>query len=92
MKFSWNPQKAKTNLRKHKVSFEEAVTVFYDPLAKITTDPDHSDHEERLILLGHSRHQKLLFVVHVLLESSETIRIISARKATLRERREFEKI
>jgi uncharacterized DUF497 family protein len=92
MDFSWDPKKAKANLLKHKVSFEEALTVFYDPLAKVGVDPDHSGSEERLILIGHSRRENLLFVVHVYREDPDTIRIISARKATAKERKDFEEL
>lgn len=92
MKFSWDTKKEQTNLKKHKVSFEEAVSVFYDPLAKVTDDPDHSQDENRLILIGHSSRQNLLFVVHLYRENSETVRIISARKATAKERKDFENI
>ena len=89
MKFSWDLKKAKANRQKHKVSFEEAVTVFYDPLAKITNDPDYSDEEERLILVGHSQQSNLLFIVHVYREHEEIIRIISARAATTNETRRY---
>lgn len=92
MKFEWDPIKAKSNLRKHKVSFEEALTVFFDTLARITDDPDHSLDENRQILIGYSRSRKLLFVVHVFHESKNIIRIISARKATKRERIDFESL
>jgi uncharacterized DUF497 family protein len=88
--FSWDPKKALANRKKHKVSFEEAITVFYDPLAKISNDPDHSDEEERLIMIGYSKLRNLLFVVHVYREKKDEIRIISARKATAHERRDFE--
>jgi len=74
------------------VSFQEAVTVFYDPLAKLAEDPDHSADEDRFILIGHSRRHNLLFVVHVHREGSDAIRIISARKATAKERKDFEEI
>lgn len=90
MKFAWDPKKATANQRKHKVSFEEAVTVFFDPLGKVASDPDHSSDEDRLILIGHSSGNSLLFVVHVFLEEKDTIRIISARKATRKEKRDFE--
>ena len=92
MEFIWDSEKAKSNLKKHKISFEEAVTVFYDPLARITDDPDHSTEEERLIIIGYSQKSNLLFVVHVYKESEQIIRIISARKASLRERSDFENI
>ena len=54
MNFAWDPKKEKINIQKHKVSFSEAITVFYDPLAKITSDPDHSGDENRYILIGYS--------------------------------------
>ena len=92
MEFIWDNEKAKSNLKKHKISFEEAVTVFYDPLARITDDPDHSIEEERLIIIGYSQKSNLLFVVHVYKESEQIIRIISARKASLQERLDFENI
>lgn len=90
MNFVWDPKKELANRRKHRVSFDEALTVFYDPLAKISDDPDHSEGEDRFILIGHSRMRNLLFVVHVYREADNEIRIISARKATARERRDFE--
>jgi uncharacterized DUF497 family protein len=92
MEFIWDSEKAKSNLKKHKISFEEAVTVFYDPLARITDDPDHSIKEERLIIIGYSQKSNLLFVVHVYKESEQIIRVISARKASLQERSDFENI
>lgn len=92
MDFSWDPKKARANLVKHKVSFEEALTVFYDPLAKVAVDPDHSGGEDRLILVGRSRRQNLLFVVHAYRENPDTVRIISARKATAKERKDFEEL
>ena len=64
MRFTWDPKKAILNLKKHKVSFEEATTVFYDELSKITSDPDHSVGEDRLILIGYSQKSNLLFIVH----------------------------
>jgi uncharacterized DUF497 family protein len=92
MEFIWDSEKAKSNLKKHKISFEEAVTVFYDPLARITDDPDHSIEEERLIIIGYSQKSNLLFVVNVYKESEQIIRVISARKASLREKSDFENI
>ena len=92
MEFIWDSEKAKSNLKKHKISFEEAVTVFYDPLARITDDPDHSIKEERSIIIGYSQKSNLLFVVHVYKESEQIIRVISARKASLQERSDFENI
>lgn len=90
--FTWDPKKAKSNLQKHKVGFDEAVTVFYDPLAKVGHDPDHSGDEDRYILIGHSQKNQLLFVVHIYRDGANTIRIISARKATKRETKEFEEL
>ncbi len=92
MNFSWDSKKAKANFAKHKVSFEEAVTVFYDPLAKVAHDPDHSEVEDRFIMIGHSKKSNLLFVVHVYRNDSETIRIISARRATKKETKDFEEL
>lgn len=92
MKFDWDPKKAEFNLKKHKVSFEEATTVFFDDLSKITFDPDHSVDEHRQILIGRSHNRRLLFVIHVSFEEKNTIRIISARKATKRERKDFENL
>lgn len=92
MDFKWGSKKAKTNFDKHGVSFEEASTVFYDPFAKLGHDPDHSEQEDRFILIGHSQKNNLLFVVHIYKESGGTIRIISARKATKKEKYDFENI
>ena len=92
MNFSWDPRKAKENLKKHKISFEEAVTVFYDPLAKVAEDPDHSQNEDRYLLIGYSQKSHLLFVVHVYKEDDESVRIISARKATKNEKKDFEEL
>ncbi len=92
MNFIWDDSKAAINWKKHKVRFEEAKTVFYDPLAKITEDPDHSDSENRSILFGHSQKSRLLFVVHIYFDEEDTVRIISARKATKREKKDFEEL
>jgi len=88
MHFEWDRANAETNRRKHKVSFDEAVSVFYDPLSATFPDPDSSRSEVRLITIGHSSRQRLLVVVHS--EQSETIRIISARLATAHERKRHE--
>ncbi|MDD2468518.1 MAG: BrnT family toxin [Desulfobulbus sp.] len=85
LRFEWNEDKAKGNLRKHKISFEEAKTVFYDENARIIPDPEHSEQEERFILMGMSAGLKMLVVCHCYRESEEVIRIISARKATKQE-------
>ncbi|MDR1868387.1 MAG: BrnT family toxin [Treponema sp.] len=81
----WDEKKNQENIRKHKVSFEEAQTVFYDPNGKLIDDPDHSDEEDRYIILGLSKALRLLVVCHCYREDDETIRIISARKATTKE-------
>jgi uncharacterized DUF497 family protein len=86
--YEWDPDKAKRNLRGHGVSFEEAATVFLDPLAMTYPDPDHSDEEDREITIGYSASQRLLFVSHV--QRSNRTRIISAREATRRERKQHE--
>ena len=80
--FDWDESKNKLNISKHKISFEEAKTVFYDPHARIINDPEHSIDEDRFILLGLSKNLHLLLVCHCYRSSDEIIRIISARKAT----------
>lgn len=82
MRFEWDENKAQLNIKKHGVSFTEAETAFYDDSALLISDPEHSDDEERFILLGMSRNARLLIVCHCLRESETVIRIISARKAT----------
>jgi len=86
--FGWDEEKAKQNLKKHRVSFEEASTVFGDPLSLTVPDPAHSEAEERFVILGHSHTGKLLVVVHT--ERGDNIRIISARRATKQERKDYE--
>ncbi len=88
MQFEWDREKAKKNSRKHKVSFDEAMTVLYDPLSATFDDPDHSDDEQRLITVGYSSHGRLLVVSHT--ERGKAIRIISARFATTQERKRHE--
>jgi uncharacterized DUF497 family protein len=88
LRFSWDDRKATANKRKHRVSFDEAITVFVDPLARAFDDPDHSQGEQRALLIGRSLPGRLLLVVHA--ERADTIRIISARKATPRERENYE--
>lgn len=82
LQFSWDPEKARSNQRKHGVSFDEATTVFYDENARLINDPDHSDDEDRFILLGLSQISRLLTVCHCYRSDESEIRIISARKAT----------
>ncbi len=88
MQFEWDPKKAKRNLSKHGISFEEAVTVFYDPLSATFDDPDHSVGEPRFITIGLSSRGRLIVVAHT--ERREAVRIISARAATQRERKKHE--
>ena len=87
--FEWDEEKAAENLTKHGVSFFEASTVFADPLSRTILDPLHSEEEERLVILGQSGLQHTLVVVHTY--RGEVIRIISARPATARERRDYER-
>ena len=84
--FTWDPAKARTNLRKHGVSFAEAQSAFYDDQARVIDDPEHSASEARFILLGLSEAARVLVVVHAYREPAGVIRLISARKATPRER------
>ena len=88
MRFEWDSTKAKRNLIKHRLSFEEAATAFSDPLSLTIFDPDHSDAEDRFILLGTAASGRLVVVSHV--DRGATIRIISARLANRRERRAYE--
>lgn len=88
MEFEWDSAKAESNLEKHDVSFDEAATAFGDPLSITISDPDHSDDEERFVLLGASYTGRLIVVVHT--ERGERIRIISARLATRNERLKYE--
>jgi len=86
--FEWDKEKAMRNLRKHGVSFEEAATVFGDPLSVTYFDPDHSLAENRYLIAGISRSRRLLIKAHT--DRGENIRIISARPATQQERKQFE--
>ena len=88
MQFEWDREKAKKNDRKHKVSFDEAMTVFYDPLSATFDDPDHSIGEQRLITVGYSSRGRLLVVSHT--ERGKAVRIISARLAITKERKRHE--
>jgi uncharacterized DUF497 family protein len=88
MRFQWGAAKAESNREKHGVAFEEAVTVFYDPLAATFVDPEHSDGERRLITVGISAAGRLLVVCHT--ERARSVRLISARLATNSERRRHE--
>jgi len=88
MKFQWDFQKAIANLEKHGVSFEEASTVFGDPLASTIPDPNHSNGEFRFVTMGLSKNYRLIAVFHT--EREQKTRIISARLATSRERKNYE--
>ena len=87
--FEWNDTKAKKNLKKHGVSFEEAQSVFFDDNAIQFWDDNHSDREERFLMLGMSHKIRILLVVHCYREDESTIRVISARKATKKEKMEY---
>jgi hypothetical protein len=89
LRFEWDPAKSATNARKHGVSFEEAEGVFADDRALLIDDPDHSETEERFVLLGLSAKLRVLVVVHCYREDDAVIRIISARKATKPERQRY---
>jgi len=86
--FEWDPRKAAQNLRKHGVSFQEAATIFGDPLSVTYQDPDHSTAEQRFITVGMSSVGRILLVAHA--DRGESIRITSARKATRHERKHYE--
>ncbi len=88
LSFEWHEEKAAANLKKHGVSFEEAKTVFNDPLALTIEDPKHSQHEQRFIDIGYSIRQRILVVVYT--ERADRIRIISSRTATKSERETYE--
>ena len=88
--FTWDSKKNSINIQKHGISFEEAKSVFYDDNARLTHDPDHSEDEERFIILGLSEKLNILVVCHCYKEDSEIIRIISARKATKNEKKQYQ--
>jgi len=89
VKFSWDARKAKQNIKKHKVSFEEASTVFYDERAIEFFDPDHSKKEDRFLMLGISWRLRVLVVSYCLRKEGSEIRIISARRATKNEEKVY---
>ncbi|HXQ69661.1 MAG TPA: BrnT family toxin [Pyrinomonadaceae bacterium] len=88
MQFEWDEEKGTSNLSKHGVSFEDAVTVFGDPLSDALPDPDHSFEDQRFIIIGSTESGKILVVAHT--DDSQTVRIISAREATHGERQFYE--
>lgn len=89
LRIDWDPAKSLANLTKHGVSFEEAATVFSDENGRLIPDPDHSEEEDRFILLGMSWSLRVLVVCHCYREASDLIRIISARKATRKEQAQY---
>jgi len=89
IQFPWHPDKARENLRKHGITFEEASSAFADENARLTHDPEHSAEEDRFVLLGFSDKLRLLVVCHVYRHSDRIIRIISARKANRTERLQY---
>ncbi len=89
LRFVWDPRKAKDNAKKHGVSFDEAQTVFLDDSALLLADPDHSENEDRFLLLGVSARLRLLVVCHCYRESNSEIRLITARKADRKERGQY---
>jgi uncharacterized protein len=89
MQFEWDHSKARQNFKKHGVSFDEAVTVFYDPLSATFDDPDHSIEEQRFVTIGLSSKGRLLVVAHAE-RGRENTRVISARTATAQERKKHE--
>jgi uncharacterized protein len=82
LKFEWDERKSTANAKKHGVTFEEAKTVFFDERAKLIDDPEHSDDEERFVLMGISSSLRVIVVCHCYRDAGNVIRIISARKAT----------
>jgi uncharacterized DUF497 family protein len=90
MNFDYDAHKAARNLQKHKVGFEEATSVFYDPLRLSVPDPDHSWDEERFLMIGQSAESRILVIVYT--ETDSGVRLISARLATAKERRQYEEV
>lgn len=88
--FEWNPKKDQTNQKKHGISFEEAKSVFYDDGAIQFWDEEHSDLEDRFLLLGRSSKMRILLIVHCFREPESVIRIISVRKATKTESKQYQ--
>ena len=89
IQFAWDKNKDKLNQKKHKVSFQEAQTIFLDDTAQMIYDPDHSESEDRFVLLGMSMKLRMLVVCHCYRENDEIIRIILARKATKKEEKQY---
>ncbi len=91
IKFEWNESKATSNVKKHGVTFEEARSVFYDDFAIQFFDHENSELEDRFLILGHSNQSRMLLICHCEKESGDLIRIISARKATAKERKLYKR-
>ena len=89
LRFKWEPRNATANVKKHGITFGKAKSVFYDDHAKLLDDPDHSDEEERFVLLGLSHTLRVLLVCHCYRTEGNIIRIISARKATSKESKDY---
>ena len=89
IKFTWDERKNRINQQRHGISFTEAQTVFYDKMARLIDDPEHSRDEERVILLGMSQNMRLLIVCHAYYPQKQIIRIISARTATKTEQQQY---
>lgn len=89
LEFEWDTGKASRNASKHGIQFEEAATAFLDPLGRLIADPDHSEGEDRFLLLGLSANERLLVIAHAYRGAGEAIRLISARRATPRERSDY---
>lgn len=92
LRFDWNPKKAKANLKDHGISFEEAQSTFYDEWAILYDDPDHSEDEDRFLLIGLSVRLRVLIVSHCYREKESVIRFISARRAHSEEENEYWKV
>ena len=90
IRFEWDEKKNLLNRTKHRVWFEEAQSVFDDPHARVFFDSDHSDHEDRFIIIGQDSATRLLIVVHCYRQADEAVRILSARKATRKEAKTYE--
>ena len=91
LEFDWDENKNKANIKKHKISFEEAKEVFYDDNAILFDDPDHSDYEERFLIIGRISNLNIYVVSHCYRENDDVIRLISARKATKKEKGIYER-
>jgi uncharacterized DUF497 family protein len=89
IRFEWDARKSSVNKKKHGISFEEARTVFFDENAKLINDPDHSEDEDRFVLLGVSSSLKVMLVCHCYREEGNVVRIISARKASTLESKQY---